>query len=209
MAESLAISNTLIGGPLDGTVFRKLSRLQYLDIGDNYFNSTMPQAIARLPNLRELHADNCGLHGKVERFLPLMTTLIKVRVDHNFELSGTIPPSVGNLTNLESLSFGNCDLRGQIPTEVGRMTNLHHLWLYGNWLSGTIPSEIGLLTKLTIFGIEDNVISNAAMPQEVCKLNLFALSSDCGYEFPSVDCDCCTCCEAPCPQNTHKVFDGL
>jgi Leucine-rich repeat (LRR) protein len=206
ISEYLAMADILMIGPVDGSVFQPLTRLRYLDIGDNEFNSTLPQSIASLPNLKSLYACNCNLQGELEDLLPQMTNLHEVWMDDNFELAGTIPASIGGLTKLKSLSISNCDLKGTIPPELGNLSNLQQLWLYGNWLSGTVPSEIGLLSDLAILGIEDNNLTNA-MPQEVCDLNLLALSSDCG-EFEYLQCDCCTCCESPCPIHTIKLFGG-
>ena len=68
-------------------------------------------------------------------------------------LNGQIPPELGNLTNLKTLSlYGNLRYRvwlnGQIPPELGNLTELVELNLFSNQLSGQIPPELGNLTKL-------------------------------------------------------------
>jgi Leucine-rich repeat (LRR) protein len=61
---------------------------------------------------------------------------------HNNQLIGTIPPEIGNLTNLTSLRLDDNQLTGEIPSEIGNLTNLNSLFLDNNQLSGIIPDEI-------------------------------------------------------------------
>ena len=42
-------------------------------------------------------------------------------------LSGVIPPEVGNLTNLATLYLNENQLTGNIPSEIGNLTNLTYL----------------------------------------------------------------------------------
>ena len=74
-------------------------------------------------------------------------------------LSGEIPSSIGNLTNLQYLRLVNKNLSGSIPSEIGNLTNLIELDLSENEFSGSIPSEIGNLTNLTLLGLYDNNLS--------------------------------------------------
>ena len=58
------------------------------------------------------------------------------------ELTGSIPPEIGNLTNLTYLYLHENQLTGSIPTEIGNLTNLSFLYLNDNQLSGLIPESI-------------------------------------------------------------------
>ena len=71
-------------------------------------------------------------------------------------LTGPIPPELGNLTNLRSLSLAFNNLTGPIPPELGNLTNLTSLWISGNGLTGPIPPELGNLTNLTILNLSYN-----------------------------------------------------
>ena len=72
------------------------------------------------------------------------------------DLSGTIPPELGNLTALMELSLGGNQLSGTIPAALGNLTALASLGLEGNQLSGTIPTELGNLTALTKLNLRWN-----------------------------------------------------
>ena len=48
---------------------------------------------------------------------------------HYQELTGSIPPEIGCLTNLTYLRLDNNQLTGSIPVEIGNLTNLKGLFL--------------------------------------------------------------------------------
>ena len=58
------------------------------------------------------------------------------------QLTGSIPPEIGCLTNLTYLSLGQNQLTGEIPSEIGNLTNLTYLNLTQNQLTGEIPQEV-------------------------------------------------------------------
>ena len=60
----------------------------------------------------------------------------------NNQLTGSIPPEIGNLTNLMCLGLHNNQLTGEIPSEIGNLTNLIGLQLSNNQLTGEIPESI-------------------------------------------------------------------
>ena len=58
------------------------------------------------------------------------------------ELSGPIPPEIGELVNLTTLDLGDNQLTGEIPAEIGSLINLSYLKLSNNQFTGIIPNEI-------------------------------------------------------------------
>ena len=64
-----------------------------------------------------------------------------LRLGYN-QLSGPMPPELGNLANLAYLDLEGNQLSGSIPPELGNLANLAYLDLEGNQLGGSIPPEL-------------------------------------------------------------------
>ena len=61
----------------------------------------------------------------------------------NNQLTGSIPSSLGSLSNLRWLWLLNNDLTGSIPSSLGSLSsNLGVLWLRNNQLTGSIPAAL-------------------------------------------------------------------
>lgn len=72
------------------------------------------------------------------------------------ELRGNLPPSIGDLPNLQTLSLHFNHLDGNIPPELGHLSNLQTLILHNNKLNGNIPPELGNLSSLKKLDLESN-----------------------------------------------------
>ena len=81
------------------------------------------------------------------------------------ELTGMIPPELGQLSQLEWLSLYNNGLRGMIPPELGQLSQLEWLDLGGNMLIGTIPAELGRLSQLEWLDLSGNVLIGTIPPE--------------------------------------------
>ena len=81
------------------------------------------------------------------------------------ELSGKIPPDIGNLTNLAKLDLSSNDLTGAIPPELGHLTNLKELNLGGNQFTGEIPADLGSLTELEELILGDSQLTGEIPPE--------------------------------------------
>ena len=58
------------------------------------------------------------------------------------QLTGEIPPELGDLANLELLYLHENQLTGEIPAELDNLTNLTRLSLRGNQFTGCIPAGL-------------------------------------------------------------------
>ena len=85
------------------------------------------------------------------------------------DLTGEIPPELGNLANLQALWLNENDLTGEIPAELGNLANLQLLWLNGNDLTGEIPPELGNLASLGWLRLDDNDLTGE-IPAELGNL---------------------------------------
>ena len=103
--------------------------------------------------------------------------VIELRLNEN-QLSGEIPPELGNLANLTVLSLIWNQLSGEIPPELGNLANLTVLSLIWNQLSGEIPPELGNLANLTVLSLSWNQLSEEIPPElgNLASLTVLSLS---------------------------------
>ena len=88
----------------------------------------------------EWHGVRTNLRGRVD---------VLDLEDNN--LSGEIPPDVGELSELTYLRLNKNGIRGTIPSEIGRLSELDALLLGDNDLEGELPVELAPLSKLAHF----------------------------------------------------------
>ncbi|KAE8722922.1 putative LRR receptor-like serine/threonine-protein kinase [Hibiscus syriacus] len=75
----------------------------------------------------------------------------------NNNLSGTLPPELGILLNLEQLHINSCGLGGQIPSTFANLVNLQIVRGVDNAFTGKIPDFVGNnWTKLTSLRFQGN-----------------------------------------------------
>uniref|UniRef100_A0A803QQL6 non-specific serine/threonine protein kinase n=1 Tax=Cannabis sativa TaxID=3483 RepID=A0A803QQL6_CANSA len=76
-------------------------------------------------------------------------------------LSGTLSPSIGNLTNLRSVLLQSNNITGPIPSELGRLQKLATLDLSSNSFNGQIPNTLSHLKSLQYLRLGNNTLSGA------------------------------------------------
>lgn len=74
-------------------------------------------------------------------------------------LTGPIPSELGNLSRLWLLSLDRNNLTGSIPSELGNLSQLRGLWLQGNNLTGPIPPGLGNFPRVTDLTLDDNALT--------------------------------------------------
>ncbi|EAY72542.1 hypothetical protein OsI_00407 [Oryza sativa Indica Group] len=82
-------------------------------------------------------------------------------------LTGTLPPAVGNLTFLRRLNLSSNQLHGEIPPAVGRLRRLLVLDMDHNSISGVIPANLSSYISLTILRIQSNPQLGGRIPPEL------------------------------------------
>jgi len=91
-----------------------------------------------------------------------------IQIDlNNVNLHGTLPHSLGDLSELTSLLLYYNQLSGSIPSSLGQLTKLTDLYLSDNLFTGTIPDSFGLLSELTSFYLDDNLLIGT-IPSSLC-----------------------------------------
>ena len=98
------------------------------------------------------------LTGSIPPALGNLSNLRWLYLDSN-ELTGQIPDALGNLAKLERLDLGSNGLTGPVPLSLGRLSNLTGLWLGGNELTGQIPDVLGNLSNLRWLHLDSNELT--------------------------------------------------
>ncbi|KAJ8498128.1 hypothetical protein OPV22_008680 [Ensete ventricosum] len=88
-------------------------------------------------------------------------------------LSGTLNPSIGNLTNLQILFLQNNNLSGPVPPEIGKLSKLQTIDLSNNYFSGKIPASVGNLNGLQYMRLNNNSLTGA-FPASLVNLSQLA-----------------------------------
>ncbi|MBP7212695.1 MAG: hypothetical protein KBA03_00520 [Anaerolineaceae bacterium] len=84
---------------------------------------------------------------------------------HWNNLTGSIPSTLSNLSNLESLSLYLNQLTGSIPANLGSLSNLQWLDLSDNLLTGSIPLSFVNLTNIIVFYFSETNLCEPTTPE--------------------------------------------
>ena len=206
----LSLYATQFTGPLNDTVFETMTSLQEIDLALCSFSSSpLPLSMKHLPELQVVDLSYSDFAGSLDDFWDGtgFPKLRAVRLAGNVQLGGTLPTTVGLLSDLGTLDVSNCGLTGTIPTELEHVSNLQTLRLNDNQFQDTIPFSLGNLTALETLYLQGNYVSGT-MPPSICENRVHGklkfLGADCteGKGQPAdVTCDttiCCTCCGSCC-----------
>jgi len=71
-------------------------------------------------------------------------------------LSGTIPPEICLLKNLENLGLGDNLLYGSIPACISDLDKLKSITLNDNYLTGSIPEKLMQISSLAVLNLSEN-----------------------------------------------------
>lgn len=118
-------------------------------------------------NVTWLYLDFNELSGVVPPEMGNLTSLELLDLSNNkfSRLYGDIPPELGNLTNLQELNLNNTAVEGTLPSELGNLTDLRMLDLGSSDVSGNIPPELGNLTNLQLLYLQQNALSCKIPPE--------------------------------------------
>jgi Leucine-rich repeat (LRR) protein len=148
---------------------------------DNGIRGTLPSEIALLSSLELLLLDsNDELSGRIPESLATLPALVEIYLGWNSftgrlpdlgrgvvyahfwnnQLTGTVPKSYGNLSDIRSMYIQDNALSGTFTEEIwGAWREIEILELSENQLEGTISSSVGVLTSLTQLGMSMNHFS--------------------------------------------------
>jgi hypothetical protein len=155
-----------IDGGLTEANFEQATALEYINLGGNSFNATVPQVFGSYQNLEFLFISDCFISGDLS-YMQGMPSIVEHWIDVNPDLGGPIPDFIGGLNTLLSFSVTQSALTGTVPASLGQLVTAQQLWFYDNQLTGPIPPELGLLRRMELLQLEGNAFTGA-MPAEIC-----------------------------------------
>jgi hypothetical protein len=101
-----------------------------------------------------------NLNGSIPSSLGKLSELNNFYLQHN-KLSGNLPQSLGKLFNLINLRVEDNKLSGQIPLSLGALIHLKSLYLDYNQFSGRIPFSLSILHNLQYLDLSYNQLSGS------------------------------------------------
>ena len=125
----------------------------------------------------DLYLFSNQLTGEIPPELGDLANLTRLHLERN-DLTGPIPSELGNLANLTELLLLSNQLDGEIPPELGNLANLTELLLSYNQLAGEIPPELGNLANLTWLWLDENQLAGEIPPELGNLANLTGLWLD-------------------------------
>ncbi|CAA2968315.1 receptor EIX2 [Olea europaea subsp. europaea] len=154
-ASIVDLSSNLFEGPLP----LWSANLRGLYLRDNLFSGPIPSNTGTaMPYLKELDISRNNLNGTIPLSIGNLTELLTLDISNN-HLSGNIPQFWENLKSLYVLDMSNNSLSGTIPDSIGSLLYLTILSLSSNNLSGELPSSLRNCVQLTRLDIGDNQFS--------------------------------------------------
>ncbi|KDP24078.1 hypothetical protein JCGZ_25735 [Jatropha curcas] len=132
--------------------------LESLNLYENRLEGTLPESIAKSPNLYELKLFNNKLTGQLPSQLGQNSPLKALDVSYN-EFSGKIPENLCAKGELEDLILIYNSFSGKIPESLGKCLSLGRARLRNNKLSGEVPEEFWGLPRVYLVELVGNSLS--------------------------------------------------
>ena len=162
----------------------KMDRLQVLRLFTSDLKGSIPPGVFSMKELQELDIHNNQISGELPGVIS-MPSIVTIALNLN-ALEGTIPHT-WNTPNLQNLLLSTNQFHGPMPPSIGNLTKLNTLHLFNNILSGNLPVEYGQLTNLQNLWLFNNQFKNCEIPQSwsgMHKLQNF-MATGFGGDIPS------------------------
>jgi len=163
----LDVGYNLFSGELPSEIVRNLPTLGYLHLSYNHMkshdgNTNLDPFFIALENctsLEELELAGMGLGGRLPISVGRLSVWLSDLELQENQIFGSIPPNLGNFSNLLSVNFTSNLLNGNIPQEISRLSGLQQLLLSNNLFHGSIPPALSKLPKLDRLDLSNNKFS--------------------------------------------------
>nr|XP_027088440.1 probable LRR receptor-like serine/threonine-protein kinase At3g47570 [Coffea arabica] len=110
---------------------------------------------SRHQRVTALNISKMNLTGTLPPQLGNLSFLLSLDMSRN-NFHGEIPREIAHLRRLKVLDLGINDLNGELPPWIGSFSQLHHLHLDENSFTGLIPSSVSNMSKLATLYLDEN-----------------------------------------------------
>ncbi|KAL6839790.1 hypothetical protein ACP4OV_030478 [Aristida adscensionis] len=175
----LNLTSNSFSGMIPASLFNGLSQLIVVDLQKNSFFGHIPDFHEKSA-LQILSLSYNNLSGSIPPTIGNVSSLTEIRLQENL-LTGSIPETLSQIHNLGVLTLGYNELSGYVSPELCNISSLRIFDLGGNNLSGLIPPSIGnSLRNLELLVMSDNRIQGSipASLANASKLELIDLSDN-------------------------------
>ncbi|KAJ9189787.1 hypothetical protein P3X46_001041 [Hevea brasiliensis] len=165
-------------------------------LNNNMFNGSFPdELVSSCNDLLSFSVNLSANHisGEIHDSLYLScVSMTQFEAAYN-QISGSLPPSIGNLKKLQCLDLRGNRLSGNLPNQLRNLRLVKSILMGSNNVAGGIPSELGQLNSLTVLDLSHNAITGTipesltnAQNLEIVLLNNNALSGEIPSSFSTL-----------------------
>ncbi|CAM6047045.1 unnamed protein product [Sphagnum compactum] len=159
----LFLSTNKLKGTIPSTI-GNLKKLQTLSLGENRITGSIPSSLGDIgPSLTYIDFGSASLSGSIPDSLYQLTNLNALFLIHN-HMSGPLSPLIGNLAQLEDLEISTNEFSGPLPSTLGKLSKLSVLDLSNNKFSGSMPASIGDIVNLGDLNLANNRLTGIIPP---------------------------------------------
>jgi hypothetical protein len=146
--EELYLNDNQFTGALSDPFGEGLAMLLVLDLSNNLFEGPLP-VFSSMPSLKVLNLSGNGFTSTVPPSLGQLSELTELRLGSN-GLVYPLPDELAGLQKLEKLHLDKNDFKGALPAWIVDFPALIELKLAKNGFDGPLPANIGNLGKTLI-----------------------------------------------------------
>lgn len=171
--EYLRITESNINDLLDE--LHRLKNLKHLEISYCCLEK-LPDSLCELKNLEYLNLDGADFVDALPEWIADLTKLHSISLKHceiiNVEKIFEVLSRLSSLKYLHITRFPEEDGQNTLPDSLGNLTNLETLDLSSWHALESIPDTIGNLKKLKVLDLSDECETLAKLPDAICTLPL-------------------------------------
>ncbi|BAF20507.1 leucine-rich repeat receptor-like kinase protein FLORAL ORGAN NUMBER1 precursor [Oryza sativa Japonica Group] len=156
------LAKNFLTGPVPAGLFN-LPQANMVELTDNLLTGELPDVIGG-DKIGMLLLGNNGIGGRIPPAIGNLPALQTLSLESN-NFSGALPPEIGNLKNLSRLNVSGNALTGAIPDELIRCASLAAVDLSRNGFSGEIPESITSLKILCTLNVSRNRLTGELPPE--------------------------------------------